>query len=175
MISSTLSYNCLGTFTQETATQPLNILKRMIFCTKRSSSFSDFLTVGKFINTKCLKGDSHIQNTSEVAENFWGKKKRLIQHLSKHISLRVCPAVGWHEGFSELKAPCAADCTVTLRIKSRPGCLALPPANQLELNLWKTCDISGKCLPPLSLKTMVYSHSMPFLGVCQEELQAGKV
>lgn len=47
----------------------------MIFCTKRSSSFSDFLTVGKFINTKCLKGDSHIQNTSEVAENFGGKKK----------------------------------------------------------------------------------------------------
>lgn len=55
----------MDTFTQETATELLSILKRMISCTKRPSSFSDFLTVEKFISTKCLQGDSCIQSASD--------------------------------------------------------------------------------------------------------------
>lgn len=85
----------------------------MIFCTKRSSSFSDFLTVEKFISTKCLKGDSCIQSVSDGQRLFffggWQlKKKKMIYHLSKLVPLRGYPAVKRHESFTKLKAPCAA-------------------------------------------------------------------
>lgn len=101
----------------------------------------------------------------------------MIYHLSKLVPLRVNPAVNQHDGFTKLKAPCAAAVSVaTLENQELPWLFGIASfSNELEQNQWKTHEISGECLLPWTLITSVYNHIVPVSGACQEQLWALRV
>lgn len=73
------------------------------------------------------------------------KKKKLIYHLSKHISLRGCPAVMWHEGFTELKAPTVS--LVTLEDQEQPWLFGIATCKSARTkpmeNMWNLRGMSS--------------------------------